>query len=308
MLRIAFSLFFAALLALSFDSAFSQQPSPTPRENAQVKKSEAKADQQPSAKDQRGSKKEPLVIEGFPSEKTEAEKKKDTYESEEKPTLDRVTAYAAGAAAGFAFLAFGVACIQAYFFYIQLKLIRQSLAPATEAADAARAAAKHIPRVERAYVFMLVNRETIGTPIRQGHTLANSTNQGTILASPMSVEFSFENQGRTPAIIREISAEVHHWDVLPGEPPVYESALGLLPTNRYLASGKVTDQRSISIQTSITYAACNALIRGDSFIWFFGRIVYDDVFGDPHEHAFIWRYGLGFFLPYYGNDKYIKNT
>src|SRR5438105_2425027 len=44
--------------------------------------------------------------------------------------------------------------IQAILFLAQLKLIRESLAPAKAAADAARIAAEHIPRVERAYVFL----------------------------------------------------------------------------------------------------------------------------------------------------------
>jgi hypothetical protein len=137
---------------------------------------------------------------------------------------------------------------------------------------------------------------------------ANSTNQDELIDDTLDVEFSFENQGKTPAIIREISVSLHHWSQLPAVPPAYTSELKCFPTNRYVAPGKLTEIKAITVQTPITRESASSLLRGDSFIWFFGRAIYDDVFGDRHEHAFIWRYSVGYFLPYYGNDKYEKNT
>jgi hypothetical protein len=63
------------------------------------------------------------------------------------------------------------------------------------AAEAAKIAADHIPRVERAYLFMVVNGETIRHPIMAAYAAANSTNQDEIIETPLDIEFSFENQG-----------------------------------------------------------------------------------------------------------------
>ncbi len=191
-----------------------------------------------------------------------------------------------------------------------LGIFTVSLARSTRtAAIAAQDAAEHIPRAERAYLFMVVNGETIRKPLMDAYAGADSTNQDEIIRIPLAIAFSFENQGRTPAIVREISVSLHHWSDLPANPPVYTSELQYLPTNTYVASGKATEQKEITrFAGPVTRQAATSLLRGDSFIWFFGRIIYDDVFGARHEHAFIWRYGIGYFLPYYGNDKYIKNT
>jgi hypothetical protein len=50
------------------------------------------------------------------------------------------------------------------------------------------------------------------------------------------------------------------------------------------------------------------LMRAESSIWFYGRVVYDDIFGEAHERRFCWRFSSGHFLPYYQNEKYIQNT
>ena len=176
------------------------------------------------------------------------------------------------------------------------------------AAIAAKQAAEHIPRVERAYLFVVVNDETFRKPLLDAYVLANSTNQDSLVIAPLSVEFSFENQGKTPAVVREISASISHLSELPPA-PTYIADLRLLPKNLYVAPSKPTEKTEVSLQGPVSYRGATSICgRGDSFIWFFGRILYDDIFGNAHEHAFVWRFSMGYFLPYYGNEKYIRNT
>jgi hypothetical protein len=51
------------------------------------------------------------------------------------------------------------------------------------------------------------------------------------------------------------------------------------------------------------------LSNGESFLWFYGHIVYDDIFGKGHETAFCWYYdGLAKSFYQYGGRRYNYRT
>jgi hypothetical protein len=103
------------------------------------------------------------------------------------------------AAGFFTFLLVVVGAFQVGLFYVQLRLIRESLTPAKEAADAARAAAEHIPIVERAYV---------------------SGGATGVEGSPQEFAVTVDNYGKTPAFIGTIWANIVPENELP-DTPVY---------------------------------------------------------------------------------------
>jgi hypothetical protein len=198
-----------------------------------------------------------------------------------------------------------IGLVQAGIFYGQMRLIRKSLRPAEQAAKAAQAAAEHIPRVERAYLFVTVKKENFGVILTE-YTKITDDNLKERIGSSLVVDFSIENQGKTPAIIKTVSAQIFHYKVLPDEPG-YGAPLEL-PKNRYLGAGKEVDPPIMVPMLAPTYGVVGGLMRAESGVWFYGRVTYDDIFGDGHEHCFCWRYSSGYFLPYYRNENYIKNT
>jgi hypothetical protein len=198
-----------------------------------------------------------------------------------------------------------IGLVQAGIFYGQMRLIRKSLRPAEQAAKAAQAAAEHIPRVERAYLFVTMKAEYFGTILTE---YANMTgdNLKERIGSNLVVDFLIENEGKTPAIIKSVSAQMFHYKTLPDEPG-YGAPLDL-PKNRYLGAGKKIEPSVMVDMLAPTYNTVGMVIRAESAIWFYGRVAYDDIFGEGHEHCFCWRYQSGYFLPYYRNENYIKNT
>jgi hypothetical protein len=276
--------------ALALLAAFASHSWGQSKQPAQVKQAA-----QPTATDQRGTEQSPAIIKIIPSPKSVEETEVDRREREEKNKSDwwliKLTA-ALAIVGALQLLVFGYQAIQ----------LKRTV-------EATKQAAEHIPRVERAYVFVTVNGDDMRIPIMAAYAAANSETAHLEITHPISVEFSFENQGKTPAEIREVSASLVHWTELPLEPNYDASArLALLPTNRYLAANSRTAQKPVELQIRPTFSAAMSMMRGDSFIWFYGRVIYFDIFGEEHEHRFVWRFGSGDFNPYYGNKSYITST
>jgi hypothetical protein len=97
-----------------------------------------------------------------------------------------------------------------------------------------------------------------------------------------------------------------YYKELPDEPG-YGAPL-LLPKNRFLAAGKDVDPPILVDMLAPTYGRVGSMMRAEAGVWVYGRVTYDDIFGDGHEHRFCWRYSSGYFLPYYGNKNYMQNT
>jgi hypothetical protein len=98
---------------------------------------------------------------------------------------------------------------------------------------------KHIPRVERAYLIVVVKSENFGIVLSEYVNMTDDNLNERTKRGALIVNFSIENQGKTPAIIKSVSGRMHHYNALVDEPG-YGAPLDL-PENRYLGSGKETD-------------------------------------------------------------------
>lgn len=174
------------------------------------------------------------------------------------------------------------------------------------AAYAARDAAKHIPTVERAYLFMRVVEHNTHIVLSK-YEFFDEEHSGEPSDYRPVVDFVFDNVGKTPAIIREVSASVEYWTSLPTK-PTYSPKMELLPRISHVKAGLESEKKMAFLMRDLTMGQIASLMRGESALWFFGNVVYDDIFGISHEHRFVWRYISGYFLPYYGNLEYTKNT
>jgi hypothetical protein len=127
-----------------------------------------------------------------------------------------------------------VAAIQVWLFVWQLGYMRTGLHDAKVAAeaagvsaDAAKKAAEALPKLERAYVFF---NSATSEDITASRTL------GGIKPTIFRVNYSFENHGRTAAIL--ISIKMNAAYVASGFPNIADALPGDIPTYLIVGSGE----------------------------------------------------------------------
>jgi hypothetical protein len=280
----------ALLLAMSGDSWGQSRSSPQPNNQSQ-------AAQQPTAADQRGTEQSPAFVKIIPSPKTAAETTQDAEDREEKAKADLWIIRWTGAVAVFTLVLAGISGWQG----IQLKRSVDLLAQS-----------------ERAQMFIVIHSEHLRMLTDTAERYVESPDMGeSVLYSDVAdVSYSFKNYGKTPAIVREISGRLVYGKRPPDEPT-------FVPTDQVLqehmiASGEATavispldDVRPhrCKMDEELTVPEVAAIVRAQSYIWFCGRILYDDIFGRKHEHRFLWRFGGAHnFRPNYEHPKYVKNS
>jgi len=176
-------------------------------------------------------------------------------------------------------------------------------------AEAARQTALSVTTVatsERAILHIIVEAQNIQMLI--GNLAAGAHNEPTIRGGMLQVRYSIKNYGRTPAFIKEITAELDHLS----RPP---EAIRYLPTHIYvphehfLSGDKSTPLTDCCLLGGIDLAAAQSIKGGQSYIFFYGHVVYDDIFGAEHEHRFFWGYrgAMELFGPWNEKD-FNKNT
>lgn len=163
-------------------------------------------------------------------------------------------------------------------FWRQLAIIRESLIDAKkaadaakEAADAAKVSADHIPRVERAYLFLAL---TIKHDLRE-HALTTTGTRSTI-------RFNFHNHGRTPAILKELHGMAKYW---PGQqwPAMTDAGRQTVQTGVVVSGNSTISEDDYAIQFPLTKQERELAAAGKGRILFWGKIIYSDVFGNSRE-------------------------
>jgi hypothetical protein len=190
-------------------------------------------------------------------------------------------------------------------FWRQLTFIRDSLGDAKkaaeaakEAADAAKISADHIPRVERAYLFLAL---TIKQDLREYSVSTNETHS--------TIKFNFHNHGRTPAIMKELHGMAKY---LPGQqwPAMAIAGKQTVQTGVVVSGNSTISEDDYSIKFSLTKQEREAAAAGKGRILFWGKIIYSDVFGNSRETGWCRQFhedkeardagGAGF---YFGGDE-----
>jgi hypothetical protein len=145
------------------------------------------------------------------------------------------------------------------------------------ASRATISAARALPILERAYVF-LANDAVLAHPAELGASAAVGTTLNVALA----------NHGRTPAVVRWINLNHQYLAELPE---------GVYEDHERHGAGLVLGPG----ETLALPAREMVLARGDwekaqaghGGVYLHGRIVYSDIFGAPHETLFCRRYDIG---------------
>jgi hypothetical protein len=150
---------------------------------------------------------------------------------------------------------------------------------AKDAADASKRIIESTQRVERAYLFLWkeINRRQI----------SNAAGGDTL-----EIQFAFQNQGKTPALLQQINVEMRVIDKCPTE---FRQIASDMPPGLNLSSGEKTP-----------FFPCRRLIQSEEWasikqkkllLLFLGSVKYHDVFGDLHETAFCLEWDASGFGP-----------
>ena len=185
----------------------------------------------------------------------------------------------------------------------------RSARAAAEAAEAATQSSIALVSTERANLRIIIKSQNIEQSIRW--ILSDPTlNLGA--GAGLSINYAFKNYGRTPAFIKEITGEiVRSGEGLPPRPRYAPSGL-YAPFEGALAADESTNGISAGQDALLTADDVKAVDEGHRSIWFYGRVVYDDVFRTQHEYRFLYRCigPWNFFGPHHDKEyeQYTQNS
>jgi hypothetical protein len=190
-----------------------------------------------------------------------------------------------------------VGLLQALLFWVQLRLIRESLVPTKEAADAAKLTAGQILNTERAYLFLKIEIEEKFKEFRLGSSIGTHDHS--------KIEFGFKNHGKTPAIVEEIHVAAQYWPSKFDWPAMSLAAPKLIQKGLVISGGDFV--ASYDIQFPLSGDQLKWARDRDGYILFWGKVVYSDVFKHRHETGWCrgylfnqgWRFAGDEHLNYY---------
>jgi hypothetical protein len=154
--------------------------------------------------------------------------------------------------------------------------LQESITVAQRAAKAAEGSANALTATERAYLFVYVspkNESKFGIGDNLG-------------------EVTINNCGRTPAIIKNIIAKSGYFNTLPD---ICQGIHIPIRPHETIIAGRPHPDEEISIDVKFTIADSDQMedvIRENSHMGVFihGCIKYEDIFRNPQETRFYWRY------------------
>jgi hypothetical protein len=146
------------------------------------------------------------------------------------------------------------------------------------AAEAAQKSAEALPAIERAYIFVTGELE-YWDPI-------NTSDERTVYSSRIGVKFHLENHGKTPAIIGSIEAHLRVWSIDPDNTQHFPSIF--LPNEIIIRSGDTWTPPNSPLNFQVDELTADAIANQTATIWFYGSIIYQDVFGNDRVTRFRW--------------------
>jgi hypothetical protein len=165
---------------------------------------------------------------------------------------------------------------------VQGALLLRADKTARVAADAAKRSADAAFAAERARFFIVIESHNLTQII-------NNVDSRGILASGenFSIKYRFRNYGKTPGIIKALVLD-SMIDTDPVEPPTQPIIIKEFAEYMIGADGS-TKEDWFSPRTAPNLLEVQAIGRDNARLWFYGRLYYDDVFGNQQVHKFFFR-------------------
>jgi hypothetical protein len=261
-------------------------PSPGARKPSGPQESQSYAGQQPTASDHRGTDQVPLTVKVLPTPKSQAEISEEQRRADEHAANERGLTTATWVLAGFTLLLAFIAAGQIALFFWQLRLMRQGIDDAKEAADAATKAAT----AASLHATAVVRSEM---PVVRLHRLQMKDHAtGAIVhtgAPPQHCDISvtFMNHGRTTAFPVQLSLGHDIKRDLP-EYPIYiriinfEAGSIIRPDREF----RIKPDHSVWMTNEAYRPFAEMIVQRQAEFWFFGMLEFEDFLGTPG----VWRF------------------
>jgi hypothetical protein len=182
-----------------------------------------------------------------------------------------------------------------------------------------------LPALERAYVFLQLDSQNVYFLEAQLHWDPTIS----VRRTPPRVKFQTANLGKTPAIIKWMAFEmscgvdppsvkaVKVEPVPGGELVIASGAIHPEPIRSSIGGSEAFSRSTEHVDmfladTHLDHVLSEeevaSIVSGECFLWFYGKIVYDDVFGANHEIGFCWRFNSPHKFEPYGGTEYNYRT
>jgi hypothetical protein len=168
-----------------------------------------------------------------------------------------------------------VGVLQALLFWRQLKLIRESLVPAKEAAESAKLNAEAVMTAEGAHLYPVLANDNLHDEVFRGIIwYPNSGNESDNVPTP-SVTVRFKNYGKTPAVVESIMWGIEFY-------PTPSSLRTMHMPDRtvieIIVAGQETADLKVDMLATFNRGMAKSVREYRSELLFFGEVVFRDFF------------------------------
>jgi hypothetical protein len=182
------------------------------------------------------------------------------------------------------FFTFGLVVVgiaQALLFFFQLRYMRIGMRDATVTANAAKTSADSLAASERARFYIVIEHHNLTEVIK------NVERRGPKTGERFSIRYRFQNYGKTPGIVKVVIINSRIAKE-PVEPPANFTSLRDFP-EYMIGAGHSTKTQEYDPVPFLDLEQVQSVARNSARLWFFGRLYYDDVFGNHQVHRFYFR-------------------
>jgi hypothetical protein len=211
------------------------------------------------------------------------------------------------AAGFFTFILVIVGSLQAILFLAQLRLIRDSLAPALEAADAAKAAAQaaklnaqSVIDAERAHLYVVVGRHSL-TEIQKSAEADVGPGIPSLPVVAPTLSYRFKNYGKTPAILQRVS---HGICIQKKQSDARDMETRMRPME-IIGANEFSEEITLEFKRPFTYGDARSLVDRHTTLLFCGEATFLDAFQKHHEIRWEFVNVGGSLHPISGEEKEI---
>lgn len=169
-----------------------------------------------------------------------------------------------------------IGLLQAFIFYGQMRLIRQSLDPAKEAADAAKLNAQAVMDAEGAHLYPVIKKSNVNNhQVFFGPIMHWKSSPDTDAVPTPTVIYRFKNYGKTPAVLQSIMHNIDFFEV-----PSKTRLMHMADISALEIIGANEESADIEFEMLATFntGMAKSVMGGRGELIFFGEAVFTDFF------------------------------
>jgi hypothetical protein len=168
-----------------------------------------------------------------------------------------------------------VGAFQVGLFYVQLKLIGETLAPAKEAAEAAKLNADALMAAEGAHLYVIVKGDNITNIFQLAGRYDNSPGMNDSKMNAPALQYVLKNYGKTPAML----LHVWHGISIQKNPGERRTLVARDVALEIIGVGSESAEATVTYDKPFKFGEARSLVSEETVLCFYGEADYKDTFG-----------------------------